>query len=96
MNTPDPVPNPSTPPTSIPWYQSAVLKGLLIAALTQLLVQLKHKYNIDLSVYGVDVNDIAVWLMNIVGAAAVAYAAHGRVSKPLPQVRLPFTKGDPK
>lgn len=82
MNTPVPV----SAPAPIPWYRSAVLQGLLVAAATQVLLKIKNQYNIDLSVYGIDASSLASWVLNIISAAALTYAAHGRIAKPLPPV----------
>jgi hypothetical protein len=75
-----------TSPAAIPWYRSRILQGLLIAALVQGLGILKRQYHIDLSIYGLDANSIASWLMDALSAAAIAYAAHARVTLPMPMV----------
>lgn len=80
-------------PMAAPWYKSAVFKGLitiLSALAVKILTQVLKKYQIDLDLglIGVSADTLADWLMDAVIPAAVAYAAHGRVSKPLPQITL--------
>jgi hypothetical protein len=85
MSTPDPVPAPA----AIPWYKSHVLQGILVAVIAQGILRLKAQFGIDLSQYaafGLDANGIAMWIMDIISAAALSYAARARVSKPMPAV----------
>lgn len=70
----------------IPWYHSAVLRGILIATVSQLLLRVKTKFNVDLSLYGVDANGATELLLDAMTAAALAYSAHGRIAKPNPPI----------
>ena len=81
MNTPIPV-------QSIPWYRSAVLQGLLTVVVSQSVARLQSHYHIDFSIMDVSVTDVVNWLMDMISAAALAYAAHGRIAKPTPPVTL--------
>lgn len=73
---------------AIPWYRSAVLQGILTALAAQLLARVKAKYHLDFAVYGVTADAAAQWALDAISAAAIAYAAHGRVAKPLPALTL--------
>ena len=73
-------------PDSIPWYKSAVLRGILIATVSQVLLRIKTKFNLDLSAYGVDANSATELLLEAISAASLAYAAHGRIAKPNPPI----------
>jgi hypothetical protein len=81
-------------PVAIPWYKSAVLRGILIAVLTQVLDKVQIRYHMNLSVFGLNAQDVADWAMDAITAAAVGYAAHGRVTKPSPVVTLTKAKAD--
>lgn len=83
---PDPITNAA--PVAIPWYKSHILQGILTVVVTQLIAKVTSLYHIDFAVLGLDVNSIVEWLMNIISAAAVAYATHARVTKPIPLVTL--------
>ncbi len=82
------MPDDTTPqaPAALPWYRSAVLQGILTVIVTQLIGRVQAKYHVDLSVFGLNVNDIVSWAMDALSAAALAYAAHARVAKPLPAI----------
>ena len=86
MNSPDPVP--ATPPAVIPWYKSAVLRGIIAAVVPQLLTRAHKQFGLDLSLFGVDANMATDWIMDVISAAALAYATKARISKPLPAVAL--------
>lgn len=86
MNSPDPVPQ-----TPIPWYKSQILLAILTAVVAQGLLRLKTQFHLDLTLYGVDANGAANWLMDIISAAAMAWAYHARVAKPLPPIGKPPT-----
>jgi hypothetical protein len=73
-------------PASVPWYKSAVLRGLIVIVISQGLRIIKDRYHIDLTLSGISADGIATWLLDIVSAVAVAYAAHGRISKPNPPI----------
>lgn len=92
MNTPDPVPPPT--PAAIAWYRSHILQGILTVVVSQVIAKVTAQYHIDFAVLGLDVNSVVEWLMNIISAAAVAYATHARVTKPIPPVTLTKTEAD--
>lgn len=73
---------------SIPWYRAAVLRGILIAVISQVIARVQARYHIDFAVLGVNANTIVDWLMDMIAAGALAYASHGRITKPLPPVTL--------
>jgi hypothetical protein len=79
---------------TIPWYKSRILQGLLTILITQLIAKITSLWHIDFAVLGLDVNSVVEWLMNIISAAAVAYATHARVTKPIPPVTLTKTEAD--
>jgi hypothetical protein len=86
MNTPDPVP---TPPAAIPWYQSAVIRGVIISVLTQVLAltHLSKKFSGD-QVAGI----VDLALQGLAIASAV-YAGNARLTqKAAPVVVLTPTK----
>jgi hypothetical protein len=79
--------DPNTDPTApIPWYQSRILVGILTAVCTQVLARVQAKFHVDLSVFGINANDLASWVLDAVSAIAIAVAAHARVTKPIPPV----------
>lgn len=80
MSTPDPI-------QPIPWYKSAVLRGLLVIVVTQGIARAQALWKIDVTVFGLDVNSIVSWLMDLISAGAAAYAAHGRIIKPTPPIK---------
>lgn len=81
-------------PVAIPWYKSAVLKGILIAVITQLIDKIQIHYHMNLSLFGLNPQDIADWAMDAISAAAMGYAVHGRVTKPAPVVTLTKAKAE--
>lgn len=93
MNSPSPSdPTANAAPAAIPWYKSHILQGILTVVVTQVIAKVASLYHIDFAVLGLDVNSIVEWLMNIISAAAVAYATHARVTKPIPPVTLTKTE----
>lgn len=83
---PTPAPAAAAPPAAIPWYKSAVLRGILVCVIAQIGARVKAKYHIDFEMYGVTADSAAQWVLDTLSAAAIAYAAHGRVARPLPIV----------
>lgn len=81
MNTPDP-----TQPVAIPWYKSRVLQGILIAVVSQGILRVKQQFGLDLTLYGVDANSGAAWLLDVISALALAYSTRARISGPMPPV----------
>jgi hypothetical protein len=84
----------TTAPVAIPWYKSAVLRGILIAVLTQVLDKIQIRYHMNLSLFGLNAQDIADWVMDGISGAAITYAAHARVVKPSPVVTTTKAKAD--
>jgi hypothetical protein len=82
------------PPVAIPWYKSAVLRGLIAIVVAQLITKAQARYHINFSVFGLDTNSIVDWVMNSISGLAVAYAVHGRVTKANPQITSTQTKAD--
>lgn len=85
-----------SPFASIPPQQSAVLRGIAVALVAQALPPIERwvqaHYQIDLSLAGVTADTIVSTLANTVSLAGALYAAHGRITKPMPAVHLnPFT-----
>lgn len=81
----------------IPWYRSAILKGILVAVFGQVLKGVADHYHIKsdtLAALGIDPNGLADWAMNIISSAAAAYAVHARVAKPVPAVALTKAAAD--
>jgi hypothetical protein len=83
MNSPDPV-----PPAVIPWYKSTILRGILIAFATQLIDKIQIRYHMNLSLFGLNAQDVADWAMDAISAGAMAWAVKGRVVGPVPPVAL--------
>lgn len=84
-------------PAAIPWYKTAVIRGILVAFFTQVLAGVARKYHMDiaaLSAIGLDANTLTEITLDGIGAAAGAYALHGRVVKPLPAVTLTKKQAD--
>ena len=73
---------------AIPWYKSAILRGILIAVVTQVIDKVQIHYHMNLSVFGLNAQNVADWAMDAISAAAVGYAMHGRIAKPVPPVTL--------
>jgi hypothetical protein len=81
----------------IPWYKSAILKGILVAVSGQVIKAVTDHYHIQsdtLAALGIDPNGLADWIMNILSSAAAAYAVHARVAKPVPPVTLTKAAAD--
>ena len=81
-------------PAAIPWYHSAILRGILAAFFTQILAKINRAYHVDLTVWGLDVNTCTEIALDGISSAALAYAFHGRTVKPLPAVTLTKSKAD--
>jgi hypothetical protein len=97
MSTPQEQVTPAAPPAAIPWYKTAVIRGILIAAFTQLLAGVARKFHMDvgaLAAIGLDPNTLTEIALDGISAAAAAYAVHGRVVKPLPAVTLTKKQAD--
>lgn len=95
MSTPEE--NVTPAPTAVPWYRTAVLRGILITFFTQVIARVAGKYHIDiaaLSALGVNADLLAQMTLDGISAIALAYAAHGRVVKPLPAVTLTKKQAD--
>jgi hypothetical protein len=67
---------------AMPFWHSQVLQGILAAALGQIFAAIKAKYHIDVpSLFGITADSAALWLLNAASAAALFYAAHGRITQ---------------
>ena len=89
MSTPQD--NVNAPPAAIPWYKTAVIRGILIAFFTQVIAGVARKFHMDvagLAAIGLDANTLTEIVLDGISTAAAAYALHGRVVKPLPAVTL--------
>ena len=89
--------DPDNIPAAAPWYKSAVLRGILVVLFTQVLARLATHFHLDsatLTALGINPDALAQMTLDGISAAALAYAAHGRVVKPLPQVTLTQKQAD--
>ena len=90
MNSNDGITNPGPETTTIPWYQSQIIRRLALSIAVQILAAThlaKYFTGVNLSVL---VDD----LLEAVGIAYAAWALHGRVTKPVPPVALTKAKAD--
>lgn len=81
----------------IPWYKSAILKGIVTALCAQALKGVADHFHIKsdtLATLSLDPNGLADWIMNVLSTAALAYAAHARVVHPVPPVTLTKASAD--
>lgn len=69
-------------PDTVVWYKSAVIRGLLTVFVTQAIARL------HLGAYLTNSEEVVNAIMDLISTAALAYAAHGRISKPNPPVTL--------
>jgi MFS superfamily sulfate permease-like transporter len=69
--------------TTIPWYQSKIIRRLALSIATQVIAAT------HLTQYFTDIN-VGI----LVGIAYAAWALHGRVTKPVPPVALTQAKAD--
>lgn len=84
-------------PAAVPWYKTAVIRGILIAAFTQIIAGIARKLHMDvaaLAAFGLDANTLTEIALDGISTAAAAYAIHGRVVKPLPAVTLTKKQAD--
>jgi hypothetical protein len=84
-------------PQVIPWYRSAILKGILTSVCAQIIRAVADHFHIKsdtLGSLGIDPNSLADWIMNGMSGAALYYAAHARVVKPVPAVVLTKASAD--
>lgn len=84
-------------PAAIPWYKTAVIRGILIAVFTQIIARVAAKFHMDvaaLAALGLDANTLTEIALDGISTAAAAYALHGRVVKPLPAVTLNQKQAD--
>jgi len=56
--------------------------GIVTAAATQAVDWAQKKYHVDISVYGLTINDIVSYALDAIGAAALYVAAHSRATSP--------------
>ncbi len=81
-------------PSAIPWYKSHVLRSLLVILVSQGIARLQTRFHIDMNMYGVSTADAVNWLMDIISAGAIAWAAKARVSMPQPTITSTQAKAD--
>jgi hypothetical protein len=84
-------------PAAIPWYRSSVLQGLMVLVFTQLIAKLASHFHIDiaeLTSLGINADALTQWTLDGISALAVAYATHGRLVKPLPEITSSQPKAD--
>ena len=82
---------------SIPWYKSAVLRGFLTAFFTQAIARVASRYHIDLpalSAAGINPDLLTQMTLDGISALALAYGAHGRITKPNPPITLTKKQAD--
>jgi hypothetical protein len=93
MSTPQPV----APPAAAPWYRTAVFRGILVAFFTGVIARVAAKFHINiaaLNAIGINPDELAQMAMDGIATMALAYALHGRATKPLPAVTLTQKKAD--
>lgn len=77
-------------PTAIPWYKSAVLRGLIVIVITQTLTHFKLVSQFT----STDIGSFVDGLLSVISYLAAAYAAYSRVSKPNPTITSTQAKAD--
>ncbi len=75
---------------TIPWYRSKILQGILTSIVAQVLARSKLS-SIITSDQAVQIIDFA---LDSISGAALAYAAHARVTKPIPPVSISKASAD--
>ncbi len=70
----------------IPFWKSPVLVGIATAAAAQVIARVQSKFHVDLSVYGVNANDLANYALDLVSGLAVTWAAHARATSTIAPV----------
>jgi hypothetical protein len=84
-------------PAFVPWYKTAVFRGILVTFFTQAIARVASQYHIDitaLSALGINPDWLAQVTLDGISTLALAYAAHGRAKKPLPAVTLTKKQAD--
>jgi hypothetical protein len=87
MNTP-------VTPAAIPWYKSQVLRGIVLAILTQVIARIQSYYHIDMTVFGLSADNVTGWTLDVISAAAAAWAIRARAAKPNPPLVSSQAKAD--
>ena len=91
MNDPNPIPDPNSDLAAIPWYKSAIVKGLVVTAIT---IILKH-YHLTNVISSDDIAAYADDLLTLIAGAGLVWAAHGRATqKSAPKITLTKSKAD--
>lgn len=73
-----------TAPSSIPWYQSAIVRRLALSIAVQLLAA----FHLSKYLAGADLSILVDDLLEAAGMAYAAWAIHARATKPLPPLTL--------
>jgi hypothetical protein len=82
-------------PTAIPWYQSKIMRGIVIGFALQIINKVQTKFQVDVSAFGFSANELAQYVLDLFTAAAVAYTAKARIKQEAaPQVVLTKNKAD--
>lgn len=71
----------------VAWTKSNVLRAFITIAVTQVVSAAAHRWKIDISVYGITVNEIVEWLMNLITGLAIYYGTRSRVTQPMPPIK---------
>lgn len=69
----------------IPWYKSNVLRGLLMIVVSQVIAHIAQVYHVDFGL--LNAANIVDWLMDLISAFGVWYAANSRISHPTPPIQ---------
>lgn len=85
MNTPDPL-----PPVAIPWWQSKIIRRLLLSILVQL-IAITHSSKLFA---GADLSALVDALLELAGILYAAWAMHARATKPQPVLVSTQAKAD--
>jgi hypothetical protein len=82
-------------PAAIPWYQSKVLQGVVTGLVAQVVSKVQAKYNFDITVLGITVNDLVSGVMDLITLVAVGWTARARLTqKTSPQIVASQPKAD--
>lgn len=77
MSTPDPV-----TPAAIPWYQSTMLRGLVVILVSQAVARVQSQFHLDVpGALGLTVNDLVNAAMDALALFGAGLVVHGRVTQ---------------
>lgn len=86
-----PVDDPVKQLTAIPWYESRVLRALIVSGVSQIVALLQVRGVIN---FAPDVDFWVELFFQIVAIVAAAYAAYARARAPTPPVKASQAKAD--